>query len=111
MENFNLTHLIKTAIEAKKELVVKLKSNSTFSSQEVRFYPYIFGADLLNFKFIWGYLPELKTFYSLPLQQIEEAEPNFSTYSPFSFAKYLKPQGEKHFCVLEGVWKYITKES
>ena len=108
MKNFNLTETIKVAIADKKELNIKLKNTSTATSQEIRFCPYIFGEDSLNFKFIWGYLPEYQIFYSLPIQQIEEAEPIRILYSAFPNAKYLRPQGEKHYSVLKGGWKYIS---
>lgn len=108
MDYLNISELIKVAISDKKELNLKLKTTSNATQQEVRFCPYIYGEDTLNFKFIWGYLPQFQTFYSLPVQQIEAAEPVRVLYSAFPNAKYLKPQGEEHYCVLEGGWKYIS---
>lgn len=103
MENFNLTELIKKAITTKKELRIKLKPSSTFTSQEIRFCPFIFGADLLNFKFIWGYLPDYEIFYSLPVREIDHAAPLSNLFSSYPSPTYSKASGEKHYCVLEEV--------
>lgn len=106
MTLLDMTNLIQTAINNKNELFLKVKPPSSEKIKEVRFCPYIYGVDSLEFPFMWGYLPQFDTFYKIPLQQIEDAETIRILYTPFPNAKYLKPQGEEHYCVLKGEWKY-----
>jgi len=97
---------IKNAITNKNELYIKIKAASSNAFKEIRFCPYIYGVDPLKFQFVWGYMPQFQTFYKIHLQQIEEAEVIRILYTPFPNAKYLKPEGEEHLCVLDGNWKY-----
>lgn len=102
----DITFLIKDAITSKNELFIKIKAASSSAFREIRFCPYIYGIDPLKFQFVWGFMPQYQTFYKIHLQQIEEAEIIRIMYTPFPNAKYLKPDGEEHLCVLDGGWKY-----
>lgn len=99
--------LIYKAISNKNELFLKVRAAQGDKIKEIRFCPYVYGLDQLEIPFIWGYLPEIKGFYKLLLNQIEEGETITISYSPFPNAKYLKPQGEVHYCVLKGSWRYL----
>ena len=103
----DIVNLIEKAINNKNELYLKVKTAQADKKKEVRFCPYIYGLDLLEIPFTWGYLPETKSFYTLLLSQIEELEIITIAFMPFPNAKYLKPPGEEHYCVVKGSWKYI----
>lgn len=108
MDFSEMTSLIQKAINIKNELLLKVKTLPGASVKEVRFCPYIYGLDQLEIPFIWGYLPEIKSFYKLFLTQIESVDTITIAFSPFPNARYLKPDGEEHYCILKGSWRYIS---
>ena len=68
-----ITDIIAKAIESKRELYLTLRHalKGTFS---VTFNPYITGLDILEYEFVWGYLPASLSFYKIFADQILYAE-------------------------------------
>lgn len=94
------------AISKRIELFLKVKLSGISDYQDIRLQPYIFGKDVLGFQFLWGYIPNLDVFYKILINLIGEAEELSISFTPLPNAKYIRPDGETHYCVVKGEWKY-----
>lgn len=88
------------------ELFLKVEIVETRQFKNVRFQPYIYGRDVLGFQFLWGFVPELNIFYKIPTYLICEVSSMSIRFTPISSAKYIRPDGERHYCVVKGEWRY-----
>lgn len=98
-----LIDIIQSAIQEKKELLLKIKSGEEPESYlEVFMQPYIYGNDILQYGFVWGYLSHNGVFYKVLTDWIVSAETIEIPYTVQDGSVYDQSPGEEHLCVLEG---------
>lgn len=69
-----VTDTIELAIQQKKELLLKVTYGDSDLSSDLFICPYLFGIDVLNYEFVWGYLPVQDTFYKVLILHVQAAE-------------------------------------
>ncbi len=98
------TDIVKSAIHEKKELLLKVKSGTESGDYiEVFMQPYVYGNDVLQYEFIWGYLAHNHVFYKILTNWIVSAETIEIPYTVLEGTEYEYASGEEHFCILEGL--------
>lgn len=104
-----LIDIIQSAILEKKELLLIIKpSDDATENIEVFMQPYVYGHDVLQYSFVWGYLSHNGVFYKILTDWIISAETIEIPFSAQEDAVYEQSPGEEHLCVLEGLRINLT---
>lgn len=99
-----LIDTIQSAIQEKKEVLLKIKSGDEPGAfMEVFMQPYIYGSDVLQYNFIWGYLSHNGIFYKVLTDWVVAAETIEIPYAVQQGVVYDQSPGEELICVLEGL--------
>lgn len=69
-----ITDTIELAIQQKKQLLLKVTYGDSDIESDLFICPYVFGIDVLNYEFVWGYLPDQETFYKVLILHVQAAE-------------------------------------
>ncbi|MEO6233327.1 MAG: hypothetical protein ABJB11_18620 [Ferruginibacter sp.] len=98
----NIVETIKDAISQKRELSLTIKYG-VGQTIEIDIEPYVYGQDLMQYEFVWGYLPHSMTFYKLLIDHIEQAIiTNEEVPVDNEKAMYIYSMGEEHHAIIEG---------
>lgn len=69
-----ITDTIELAIQQKKQLLLKVTYGDSDIESDLFICPYVFGIDVLDYEFVWGYLPDQDTFYKVLVLHVIAAE-------------------------------------
>lgn len=69
---------------------------------QISFHPYIVGLAMLGFESVWGYLPQLNSFYRFRIRHIRTFSLTGEKYALLPQPIYHYAKGEVHKAVLEG---------
>lgn len=90
---------IKHAIESRTTMLVVLKYSGGMEL-EAELNPYIFGEDIMQYEFVWGFLPHSGNFYKLELDKIISVKNTIKRFSIEPEAVYLYALEERHTAVV-----------
>ena len=96
------TDTIELAIQQKKELLLRVTYGPSEIISDVFICPYLYGLDVLNYEFVWGYLPEHSTFYKVLVFHIIAAEIVEVPFEVLPCACYQYAQGDELPFIVEG---------
>lgn len=97
-----IENAIAEAIKSKRELNLKVKYGLGNEVKDLKFQPYIYGDDFLQYPFVWGYFSYPMVFYKLLIEHIIEARITDTAYTVQKAAVYSYSIEEEHYTVLEG---------
>ena len=92
------------AIENHETLLVKMKYGLG-NEFEVEFDPYIFGDDIMQYKFVWGYLPSNKLYYKLIVDFIISIKKTNKKFEFNKGAMYINSFEEEHYASLKEMYE------
>ena len=110
MEKKDVSELIKESIQTCKQVTIKMKSG--FGREiSISFHPYIYGHDIFQFEFVWGYYPVAHVFYKILTENISSISISEITYTVLPDAIYQYSLEEEHFAVLVGFHNIFSESS
>jgi hypothetical protein len=101
MQDNNVNDRIRESIITSKQINIKMICGLT-NEISIEFQPYIYGQDIMQFDFVWGYIPLNKVFYKIHLDNVASVQVTEITYTVLPDAVYLYSIEEEHYSVLVG---------
>ena len=92
------------AIEDHETLLIKMKYGLG-NELELEFDPYIYGDDIMQYKFVWGYLPWSKLYYKLMVDFIISIKKTNKKFELNKGAMYINSLEEKHYASLKEMYE------
>lgn len=92
---------IRHAIASFTTMQVLIK-NSHGEEMDIEMDPYIYGADIMQYVFVWGFLPHSRNFYKLELDKIINIKDTLKRFSVEPEAVYLYGIEEEQGAVVKG---------
>lgn len=111
MAPLNFTEVFKQAIITAQQIRLGYKNGFGNNVPEQIFHPYVFGSDIYQHSFVWGYLPYTMTFYKFFLDNITEVFLTDISYTVLPEAMYLYAAEEEHQFVLHGFYKFFSQQA
>jgi hypothetical protein len=102
MSHGNIELKLVHAINTKTKLILTVKYGLG-DELTVDFDPYIYGEDIMQYPFVWGFLPHSRNFYKFGLDRIIEAKDTIKRFLIESDAVYLYGLEESHKAVVKGL--------
>ncbi len=96
MTNKQITESINKAIDNMKTMRLTIKSGIG-GIIEIDFDPYIYGSDIMQYEFLWGYMPKSKLFYKMRVDSIVEAKTTNDNFIMQNDTLYLFAIEEEHW--------------
>lgn len=101
---------IKEAVETSKQVNIKMLYGLG-NEISIEFQPYIYGQDIMQFSFVWGYIPFNRVFYKIHLDNIKSVQVTEITYTVLPGAIYMWSLEEEHYSVLVGFRNIFSESS
>jgi len=113
----NSEGLIKQAIYSNIEIEIEylygLQSDKRTVNEftTVHLQPYIYGDDIFQYSFVWGYLPDRKVCYKFLLDNIRKVVLTKTNYKVVPEVSYQYSLEEEHYDVLQGFRRIYAEEA
>jgi hypothetical protein len=92
------------AIENHETLLIKMKYGLG-NELEVEFDPYIYGSDIMQYGFIWGFLPWNRLYYKLMVDFIISIEKTNKKFELNTKAMYINSSEEEFYASLKEMYE------
>lgn len=102
-----MTETVKTAIQLKHKIAIKYLN----SELRITVDPYIFGDDLFQQKFIWGWVDHHGTCFKFYEDKIQEVTLLGDSFEVQKGIEYYYSMEEEHYEFVEGIDHYVTFKS
>lgn len=94
--------LLRKAINEKKEVHIKFKYGIDGTPLSVVFHPYILGEDLMQYYFVWGFLPVNQLPYKFLLDNVIDVKISSTSFILNNKLAYHYALEEEHYVSISG---------
>jgi hypothetical protein len=97
MKNQDFNAIIREAVKNKQTLEFEVRYGIGNDFLKIELDTYIFGADIYQYDFVWGYLPDEQKYYKLMLEFIYSINQTHKNFIVQNDALYLYASEEEHW--------------
>lgn len=102
MTHQEIDKVIRQAIETMQTVELKINYGLGDSVIEIDLDPYIFGADIMQYDFVWGFIPSQHLYFRLMYNSIVSAKLTNKKFIVQNDALYLYAMEEEHWSRAKG---------